>query len=237
MQRQFEVELDRIKEQVLTMAGLVEKSLDDTAKVLTDRDMALAHSVVGLDNEIDQCEVAIDRLATEFIVRQQPMATDLRFVIVAIKLGPELERIADNSVNICRYLIDIDSKEWMEPLPDLPRMLALARAMVSDAIASYVARDAGRARAVIERDDDVDELYWKVFRRMLDTMAENPETISQSISHILVARFAERIADQATNIGEEVVYLVEGQPIRHAGGDGGAAVEPGAPATEDDHGA
>jgi phosphate transport system protein len=236
MQRQFEVELDRIKQQVLTMAGLVEKSLDDTSRALTERDMELAESVVELDAEIDQCEVAIDRLATEFIVRQQPMATDLRFVIVAIKLGPELERVADNAVNICRYLIDIDSKQWVDPLPDLPRMLALARAMVSDAIASYVARDAIKARQVIERDDDVDELYWKVFRQMLETMAANPETISQSISHILVARFAERIADQATNIGEEVVYLVEGQPIRHAGAGDAGVSESHAGDKENDHG-
>ena len=101
MQRQFEQELNRIKQQVLTMAGLVEHVLDDVAKAIPTRDKALAQKVIDFDDQIDQCEVEIDRLATEFIVRQQPMAVDLRFVIVAIKLGPELERIADNAVNIC----------------------------------------------------------------------------------------------------------------------------------------
>ncbi len=216
MQRQFEHELDQLKQRVLTMAGLVEKSLDDVARALTTRDLDLARSIIALDDAVDECEMAIDRQATEFIVRHQPMATDLRFVIVAIKLGPELERIADNAVNIARYLIDLGDRETLKPLIDLPRMLAVARAMVSDAIASYVARDAVAARAVIRRDDEVDGLYWQIFRELLTFMIEKPATITQSISLILVARFAERIADQATNIAEEVVYLVEGRPIRHS---------------------
>jgi len=216
MQRQFEHELDQLKQRVLTMAGLVEKALDDVAKALTTRDLELARSIIELDDAIDDCEMAIDRQATEFIARHQPMATDLRFVIVAIKLGPELERIADNAVNIARYLLDLGDRRTLKPLIDLPRMLAVARAMVSDAIASYVARDAIAARAVIRRDDEVDGLYWQIFRELLTFMIENPATITQSISLILVARFAERIADQATNIAEEVVYLVEGRPIRHS---------------------
>jgi phosphate transport system protein len=219
MQRQFEQELNRIKQQILTMAGLVEKALVDVAKAIANRDKELAEGVIALDDRIDLCEVEIDRLATEFIVRQQPMAIDLRFVIVAIKLGPELERIADNAVNIARYMLDLEEEDWIGPLLDLPRMLALARAMVSDAIAAYVARDAVGAREVIERDDEVDQYYWKIFKDLVDTMIADPSSIARSISLILVARFAERIADQATNMGEEVVYLVEGQPIRHGGSD------------------
>jgi phosphate transport system protein len=140
--------------------------------------------------------------------------------MVAIKLGPELERIADNAVNIARYMLDLEDEDWTGPLLDLPRMLALARAMVSDAIGAFVARDPDRARQVISRDDEVDRYYWRVFRDLVDAMTEDPSTISRSISLILVARFAERIADQATNIGEEVVYLVEGRPIRHGGHEG-----------------
>jgi phosphate transport system protein len=219
MQRQFETELNRIKQQVLTMAGLVETSLDMVARAIANHDRQLARSVVEMDDAIDACEVEIDRLATEIIVRYQPMAIDLRFVIVAIKLGPELERVADNAVNIARYMLDLEDGEWAGPLLDLPRMLALARAMVTDAIAAYVARDAERARAVIERDDEVDRYYWTIFRDLVDAMSKDPSTISRSISMIFVARFAERIADQATNMGEEVVYLVEGEPIRHAGSD------------------
>ena len=215
MQRQFEEELEEIKHSILSMAGLVEKCLDDIASSLTDLDGELAEAVIAMDEEIDQCEVAIDRLATEFIARHQPTATDLRFVIVAIKLGPELERIADNAVNIAECILHMSKYPPLKSLVDLPRMLGLAHAMVSDSIAAYVARDAAAARAVILRDDEVDALYMQIFRVLLTYMIEDPKTISRAIDLILVARYAERIADQATNIAEEVVYLVEAKPIRH----------------------
>jgi phosphate transport system protein len=116
-------------------------------------------------------------------------------------------------------MLDLEDEDWSGPLLDLPRMLALARAMVSDAIAAYVARDAVGAREVIERDDEVDQYYWRIFQDLVDVMIADPSSINRSISLIFVARFAERIADQATNMGEEVVYLVEGQPIRHGGSE------------------
>ena len=215
MQRQFEEELEEIKRSILSMAGLVEKCLDDMAVALTDHNSELAETVIAMDEEIDQHEVEIDRLATEFIARHQPTATDLRFVIVAIKLGPELERIADNAVNIAERVLHMSKYPQLKSLVDLPRMLGLAHAMVSDAIAAYVARDAESARNVILRDDEVDALYMQVFRVLLTYMIEDPKTISRAIDLILVARYSERIADQATNIAEEVVYLVEAKPIRH----------------------
>jgi phosphate transport system protein len=215
MHRQFEEELEEIKHSILSMAGLVEKCLDDMAVALADQNSELAEAVIAMDEEIDQHEVEIDRLATEFIARHQPTATDLRFVIVAIKLGPELERIADNSVNIAERILHISKYPQLKPVVDLPRMLGLAHAMVSDAIAAYVARDARAAREVILRDDEVDSLYLQIFRVLLTFMIEDPKTISRAIDLILVARYVERIADQATNIAEEVVYLVEAKPIRH----------------------
>jgi phosphate transport system protein len=215
MHRQFEEELENIKHGILSMAGLVEKCLDDMTLSLTDQNIELAEAVIAMDEEIDQCEVAIDRLATEFIARHQPTATDLRFVIVAIKLGPELERIADNAVNIAERILNMSKYPQLKPVVDLPRMLSLAHAMVSDAIAAYVARDAKAAREIILRDDEVDSLYLQIFRVLLTYMIEDPKTISRAIDLILVARFIERIADQATNIAEEVVYLVEAKPIRH----------------------
>jgi phosphate transport system protein len=215
MHRQFEEELEEIKRSILSMAGLVEKCLDDIAVALTDQNSQLAEAVIAMDEEIDQHEVEIDRLATEFIARHQPTATDLRFVIVAIKLGPELERIADNAVNIAERILHISKYPRLRAVFDLPRMLGLAHAMVSDAIAAYVARDAAAAREVILRDDEVDSLYLQIFRVLLTFMIEDPKTISRAIDLILVARYVERIADQATNIAEEVVYLVEARPIRH----------------------
>jgi phosphate transport system protein len=215
MHRQFEEELEDIKHGILSMAGLVEKCLDDMAVALADQNIDLAEAVIAMDEEIDQYEVAIDRLATQFIARHQPTATDLRFVIVAIKLGPELERIADNAVNIAERILHMSKYPQLKPVVDLPRMLGLAHAMVSDSIAAYVARDAKAAREVIARDDEVDALYFQIFRVLLTYMIEDPKTISRAIDLILVARFIERIADQATNIAEEVVYLVEAKPIRH----------------------
>jgi phosphate transport system protein len=215
MHRQFEEELEEIKHGILAMAGLVEKCLDDVAVALADQNSELAEAVIAMDEEIDQHEVAIDRLATEFIARHQPTATDLRFVIVAIKLGPELERIADNAVNIAERILHMSKYPQLKPVVDLPRMLGLAHAMVSDSIAAYIARDAKAARAIILRDDEVDDLYMQIFRVLLTYMIEDPKTISRAIDLILVARFAERIADQSTNIAEEVVYLVEAKPIRH----------------------
>ncbi|MEJ2187832.1 MAG: phosphate signaling complex protein PhoU [Acidobacteriota bacterium] len=215
MHRQFEKELDEIKRGVLSMAGLVEKCLTDIAVALVERDIERAEAVIALDDDIDQREVEIDRLATEFIARHQPTATDLRFVIVAIKLGPELERIADNTVNIAERILHLSKYPLVKPLIDLPRMLALAHAMVSDAVAAYAARDAKTAREVILRDDEVDALYMQIFRELLTYMIEDTSTISRAIDLIFVARYIERIADQATNIAEEVVYLVEARPIRH----------------------
>lgn len=215
MQRQFEEELDEIKRTILTMAGMVEKGLVDVAKALAMGDAELADGVISMDDEIDRMEVEIDRLATEFIAKHQPTATDLRFVIVAIKLGPEIERIADNSVNIATRVRHLCNERPFAGTKDLPRMLGLAQAMVNDAIAAYVARDADLARAVIRRDDEVDDLNWSIFRELIGHMTDDPESIACAIDYILIARFIERIADQATNISEEVVYLVEAEPIRH----------------------
>jgi phosphate transport system protein len=215
MRRQFEEELNALKTAVLTMAGLVERSLEEANRALVGRDSELANAVIAMDDKIDAYEITIDHLATEFIVRHQPAATDLRFVVAAIKLGPELERIGDHAVNIARRVLDLNQQPLLKPLYDLPRMVNLAQAMVSDAIGAYVARNPQAAREIIRRDDEVDHLYIHLFRELLTFMLEDPRTITQAINLIFVARFAERIADQATNIAEEVVYLVEGTPIRH----------------------
>ncbi len=215
MQRLFEDELEQIKELILTMAGLVERALSDAGKALIERDSVLAQKVIDGDDVIDQLEVEIDRLAAEFIVKHQPAATDLRFVIVAIKLGPELERIADHATNIAERVLYLNDKETVKPLIDLPRMLNLSRAMVSDAISAYVQRDSAKAREIIGRDDEVDALYVQLLRELITFMIDDPQTISRAIALIFVARYAERIGDQATNIAEEIVYLEEGTPIRH----------------------
>jgi phosphate transport system protein len=216
MQRPFETDLDAIKQQLLTMAGLAEKSLGDVAKVLAAGDPDLARTVIDRDDRIDRCELEIDRLGTEFIVRHQPLAGDLRFVITAIKIAPRLERIGDNAVNIARYLLDIMDGPWTPPVAEVPRILALSRAMVAEVVEAFVTRDVRRAREVILRDDDVDRLYWGLFRTLLERMQAEPSRVHHLMSQVLVARFAERIGDQATNIAEEIIYLVEGEAVKHS---------------------
>jgi phosphate transport system protein len=216
MQRPSDTDLDAIKEKILTMAGLAEKSLDDVAKVLATGDPELARAVLVRDDRIDACELEIDRLGTEFIVRHHPMAGDLRFVITAIKIAPRLERIGDNAVNIARYLLDIMDGPWTPASADVPRTLALARAMVADVIEAFVSRDVAAAREIIRRDDEVDRLYWRIFRHLLETIRAQPENVHNLMSQVLVARFAERIGDQATNIAEEIIYLVEGEAVKHS---------------------
>ncbi|MGD8439992.1 MAG: phosphate signaling complex protein PhoU [Holophagae bacterium] len=216
MPRIFDTDLNAIKQELLTMAGLAEKSLDDVAKVLATGDRELARSVIERDDRIDRCELTIDRLGTEFIVRHHPMAGDLRFIITAIKIAPRLERIGDNAVNIARYVLDIMAGPWSAPVPEVPRILAQARAMVTDVVTAFVSRDADRAREIIRRDDQVDRLYWNLFRALLDRIRTEPEAVHNLITQVLVARFAERIGDQATNIAEEIIYLVEGAPVKHS---------------------
>jgi len=215
MQRLFEEELEQIKETILTMAGLVERALTDATRALVERDSAMAQAVIDGDDDIDHLEVEIDRMAAEFIVKHQPAASDLRFVIVAIKLGPELERIADHAVNIAERVLSLNHKPHVRALIDLPRMLNLSRAMVSDVISAYIRRDTVAARKIIERDDEVDALYVQILRELIAFMIDDPTTISRATALIFVARYAERIGDQATNIAEEIVYLEEGTPIRH----------------------
>lgn len=215
MQRQFEQELETLKDRILSMAGMVEKALVDALKALIDRDSELAQQVIDGDDMIDEEEIEIDQLATEFIVRHQPAAADLRFVVVAIKLGPELERIADHAVNIAKRVLYLNDRPRVKPLIDLPRMLRQARAMVSKAMDCYVRRDADLAWEVLRSDDEIDALYVQILRELITFMADDPKTISRSIALIFIARYAERIADQATNIAEEVIYLVGGRPVRH----------------------
>ena len=215
MHRQFEEELEEIKRGILSMAGLVEQSLVDVTQTLKDPDPTIAEAIIKRDDEVDHWEDEIDRLATEFIARHQPTAVDLRFVIVAIKLGPALERVADNSVNIAERILHLSKYPALEPLADLRRMLRLAHAMVTDSITAYVNRDSESAREIIKRDDEVDQLYFQIFRDLLAFMIDNPENISRATDLILIARHIERIADQATNISEEVVYLVEADSVRH----------------------
>ena len=219
METPLEHELDALKRLLLTMAGEVERSLQLAVRALVERDSALAQQVIASDSVIDQREIEVDHRVIEAIVRDKPLARDLRFVITAIKIAPDLERVADHAVNIAEQALALNRVPPLKPFITLPHMARTAAEMVRDALSAFVTADSAAARAVIARDDEVDAMHEQVFRELLTYMMEDPTTIPRALSLLLIARSLERIADQGTNIAEQVVYLAEGQDIRHRQGE------------------
>lgn len=233
--RHFEGELDRLKESLVRMAGLAEEQVDAAVEALLSRNPDLAERVLGRDSEIDDLEVSIDNQAISLLALQQPMARDLRFITMAMKISNDLERVGDHAVNIAdatRYMVEAPP---LPQLPELEEMTGLATEMLNDALNAFVRSDSELARRIGDRDDRVDELHENVFRIVLTHMMEDPRKIGAGIDMILVSRNLERIADLATNVAEDVVFLVEGQTIKHGGsGEAGGpdAAEPSATESE-----
>lgn len=216
--RHFEEELDKLKESLVRMAGLAEEQVDRAVKALLTRSAELAEEVIGRDPEIDDLEVGIDNQAISLLALQQPMARDLRFITMAMKISNDLERVGDHAVNIAHAIGYIVKAPPLPRLPELEEMTGLATEMLNDALTSFVQGDAELAHRIGDRDDRVDELHVNVFRIVLTHMMEDPRKIGAGMDMILVSRNLERIADLATNIGEDVVFMVEGRNIKHQGG-------------------
>jgi phosphate transport system protein len=216
----LEHELEELKKLLLTMAGEVEKQLTLALRAVVERNDALAEEVIANDAVIDQREIEVDRRVVELIVRERPMAKDLRFVMTAIKIAPDLERVADHAVNIARQAIVLNRVPTLKPFITLPQMAEAATAMVRDALGAFVQGDSRLARRVIDSDDEVDAMFEQVFRELLTYMMEDPKTIPRGLALLMVSRSLERVGDQGTNIAEQVVYLVEAEDIRHRRGPG-----------------
>jgi len=215
MERHFDEELKDLKEKLLRMAGLAEDSIAKAVKALKDRDQALVGQVFEHEDRINLLEIEIDEVCMRLLALRQPMAGDLRFIASAMKIGSELERIGDQSVNIAERTIELLKVPQLKPLIDIPRMAGLVQAMVVDSINAFVNRDAELARQICARDDEVDQINHQIFRELLTYMMEDPATIPRAVELILIGRHLERIADHATNIGEDVIYLVKGKSIKH----------------------
>jgi phosphate transport system protein len=215
IERALDHDLDELKKLLLTMAGEVERQLAMALKALVDRNSELAEMVIAEDRIIDQREIEVDRRIVELIVRAKPMARDLRFVITAGKIAPELERVADHAVGISRQAIDLNRVPPLKRFLILPRMSEESARMVRDAIRAFVDGDSRLAREVIARDDEIDAMYEQVFRELLTYMMQDSRTIPRSLALLAVTRSMERIGDQATNIAEQVVFLVDAEDIRH----------------------
>ena len=214
MENHFEMGLDALRQKLLTMASHAETAVNQSVAALVQRDTNLAHRVKADDDVIDHFEIEIDEMAIQLLTKA-PLASNLRLVTVAMKISQNLERIGDEATKIAKRARDLSQEPPVKINLDLPRMAALALAMVKDALDAFVQCDSAAARAIIPRDKDVDALNKEMHQRLSLHMMDNPDTIGRCLHWIVATKSLERIADHAKNIAEEVVYLCEAQDIRH----------------------
>jgi phosphate transport system protein len=213
--RHFQDELDELKRRLLEMGGLAEDRLQLAVKGLVERDLAVIDWVLGGDSDINKLHVEIDDRCVKLLALHQPMAVDLRSIVAAVKINTDLERVGDLAVNITeagqRYLQHPPVKE----LIDIPRMATLAQTMLRDALDSFVNRNMEMAHSVLTADDRLDALKSQVFRDLLEYMLHDQSTIEAAIDLILISRHLERVGDHATNIAEDVIFMVTAKDVRH----------------------
>jgi phosphate transport system protein len=214
--RHFHEQLEQLKQRLFDMSARAEALVELAVDALLRRDPAKAETVIVADREVDNLEVDIEQLSVSLLALQQPMARDLRFIISAIKISSDLERVGDHAVNIAQSALRLcEMKSDITPDPEIEDMARRARAMLADALDAFVRADGALGREVCRRDDQVDALHDSLFRILLTHMLEDPTTISAALELFLVSRNLERVADLATNIAEDAVYLAEGKTIKH----------------------
>jgi phosphate transport system protein len=212
----YDEELTRLKESLLSMASHADSAVARAIRSLVDRDETLARKVLEDDNILDQFEIDIDDTAIHILIKA-PLATDLRLTTVAMKISGNLERVGDEAVTIARRSIDLNAEPQLKPYVDIPRMATMSLEMLRDGISAFVNRETDKARAVIPRDVEVDQLNRQLHRELSSYMVERPATITRCLHLMVISKSLERIADHAVSIAEEVVYLYEAKDIRHSG--------------------
>ena len=217
MERHFERELGALRERLLVMGGLAETMIHKGITALVERDESLVQAVLAHEEEMDLLCIEIDDRCFTLLALKQPMASDLRFLVAAIKINSDLERIGDQAVSIALRSRLLLREAELKPLIDIPRMARLVQDMVRQSLDAFVRRDTELARAVIGSDDQVDSLRDQVFRELLTYMMGDPATIPRALNLILISRNLERIGDHATNIAEDVIYIVRGVDVRERG--------------------
>jgi phosphate transport system protein len=213
--KQYEEELRDLRADLVKMGGLVERQIADAVDSLVNRDSSQAREIISRDVEVNRMDVQIDDHCIRLLALHQPAASDLRFITTGLKITTDLERIGDNAVNICERAIELNDEPILKPYIDIPRMAEVAQEMLKASIDAFVNDDVDLAQSVIERDDEVDQLNYQIYRELLSYMAEDPQTIGRSTKILFVSKYLERIADHATNIAEMVVYMVQGRNVRH----------------------
>jgi len=204
--------LEETQQDVLRMGSLVEEAIVKAVDALTRADIELADEILRFDDYIDDLNILIESNCLNLLALQQPMASDLRIIAAMLDIVIDLERIGDHACDIAQITKNLGNEPPLKPLVDIPRMAALAREMLRESLDAFANRDAALAHAVPPKDDEVDRLYRKIFRELIEIMIKDPKAISRGSNLILVASYLERIADHSTNICERVVYTVEGVP-------------------------
>ncbi len=208
-------EIEKLRGMLIRMAGSVETSIRDSVRSLVDRDSELARQVIENDHVINAMDVAVDEECIKLLALLQPMASDLRFITTAMKITSDLERIADNSVNISERALELNEEPNLKPYVDIPHMGRIAQGMVRDAIDAFVRGDRQLAWDVIIRDDEVDDLNAAVIEELTAIMMRDSGAVQRAIKISYVSKYLERIADHATNVAELVIYLIDGKIVRH----------------------
>ena len=215
MKRFFDSELDAFRSHLIQMG---EKSIEQVraaVRALVDADVELARKVRAGDDELDRLEVLIDEEGVRYMSLRNPIATDLRLVVVGMKAGHDLERVGDEANSISKRAIRLAAEPPLKEYIDIPRMAEIAQQMLRDALDCFLQHDNAKALAVIRRDQEVDDLNKQIYRELSSYMVEKPDTISRALELMFISKSIERIADHATNIAEEMVYLAKGEDIRH----------------------
>ena len=222
--KQYEQQLRTLKEKLLLIGHKAEQAIADATQALMERRPSLAQQVVDADDEIDNLELEIDEICLEILAREQPVASDLRFITTAMKIVGDIERIGDNGVNIARRCLEIAHEPELKPVIDVPVAARAAQRILKESLDAFVNGDAELAKRVIEGDRYIDDVCEQMLRELLTYMFEDPSNVSRALRLIFVARNLERVGDHAANIAEMVIFLVEGHDVRHGQKAGAATV-------------
>ena len=213
--RHFQEELEVLKSRLLEMGGLAEERVRRSVQALADRDLREIDRLLAGDEPINELHIEIDNRCFRLLALHQPMAADLRAIVAAVKINTDLERVGDLAVNIAEAAKRYAMHAPVKKLIDIPRMAAIAQSMLRDALDAYVRRDIALAQHVLNEDDQLDTLKTQVFRELLTFMLQDPSTIEPSLDLILISRHLERIGDHATNVAEDVIFMVSARDVRH----------------------
>jgi phosphate transport system protein len=216
MERHFDQELDDLKKDLLRMGSLVETAIFESVEALKSLDADRAQRVIDSDREVDSLENAIDEKTLDLLVLRQPVASDMRFIAMAMKIATDLERMADLAVDVAQRVVDLAVAPLLKPLIDIPQLALVAQRMTRGALDAFVAKDAEQAAAIILRDQEADLLRNAIQQELMeDFMMKDPASVPRAVPLLLVARHLERICDHATNIAENVIYMVNAKVVKH----------------------